>query len=214
MNYLSTATRASSNKQIEGQSFLYSMEHDFFSDYSQKLSDNLTSFDWSPVLKLAKIIEKAWRDGAQVFLCGNGGSAGNASHIANDLIFAVSEGKVPGIKASALTANPAVITCLANDLGYEHIFSEQLLVAANKGDILVALSGSGNSPNIVNALKQAGKMQMHSAAILGFSGGLCKTLADLPIHLEINDMQMVEDIQIIIGHMIMKWLRTRISLIS
>ena len=214
MNYLSTATRASSNKQIEGQSFLYSMEHDFFSDYSQKLSDNLTSFDWSPVLKLAKMIEKAWRDGAQVFLRGNGGSAGNASHIANDLIFAVSEGKVPGIKASALTANPAVITCLANDLGYEHIFSEQLLVAANKGDILVALSGSGNSPNIVNALKQAGKMQMHSAAILGFSGGFCKTLADLPIHLEINDMQMVEDIQIIIGHMIMKWLRTRISLIS
>ena len=152
MNYLSTATRAISNKQIEGQSFLYSMEQDFFSDYSQKLSDNLTSFDWSPVLKLAKMIEKAWRDGAQVFLCGNGGSAGNASHIANDLIFAVSEGKVPGIKASALTANPAVITCLANDLGYEHIFSEQLLVAANKGDILVALSGSGNSPNIVNAL--------------------------------------------------------------
>ena len=133
---------------------------------------------------------------------------------ANDLIFAVSEGKVPGIKASALTANPAVITCLANDLGYEHIFSEQLLVAANKGDILVALSGSGNSPNIVNALKQAGKMQMYSAAILGFSGGCCKPLADLPIHLEINDMQMVEDIQIIIGHMIMKWLRTRISLIS
>ena len=214
MNYLSTATRAISNKQIEGQSFLYSMEQDFFSDYSQKLSDNLTSFDWSPVLELAKMIEKAWRDGAQVFLCGNGGSAGNASHIVNDLIFAVSEGKVPGIKASALTANPAVITCLANDLGYEHIFSEQLLVAANKGDILVALSGSGNSPNIVNALKQAGKMQMHSAAILGFSGGCCKPLADLPIHLEINDMQMVEDIQIIIGHMIMKWLRTRISLIS
>ena len=67
MNYLSTATRAISNKQIEGQSFLYSMEQDFFSDYSQKLSDNLTSFDWSPVLKLAKMIEKAWRDGAQVF---------------------------------------------------------------------------------------------------------------------------------------------------
>ncbi len=214
MDYLSTEVTVPGNGQIEGQSFLYSMEHGFFSDYSKMLSNTLTSFDWSPVLKLGKMIEKAWRDGNQVFLCGNGGSAGNANHIANDLIFAVSEGKIPGIKASALTANPAVLTCLANDLGYEHIFSEQLSVVGNKGDILIALSGSGNSPNIIKVLKQAKKMQLYSAAILGFSGGSSKNFVDLPIHLEINDMQMAEDIQIIIGHMIMKWLRTRIALVT
>ena len=110
------------------------------------------------------------------------------------------------MKVLALSANPAVITCLANDVGYESIFSEQLAVHGEKGDLLIVLSGSGNSPNIVKVLEQSKTMGIKSFAILGYSGGRSKSLADVAIHFSIDDMQISEDMQLIVGHMIMQWL--------
>jgi D-sedoheptulose 7-phosphate isomerase len=98
------------------------------------------------------------------------------------------------------------MTCLANDVGYESIFSEQLAVQAQAGDLLIALSGSGNSPNIVRVIEQAKEMNVKSYAILGFTGGKCKELVDVPIHFPVNDMQIAEDMQLIVGHMMMQWL--------
>ena len=109
-----------------------------------------------------------------------------------------------GLRVNALSANAAVLTCLANDVGYDHIYSEQLAVLGEQGDLLIVLSGSGNSPNVVAALDQAKIMGIESCAILGFSGGKCKDLADIPIHFAINDMQIAEDLQLIIGHMMMQ----------
>ena len=85
-------------------------------------------------------------------------------------------------------------------------FSEQLAVLADAGDLLVVLSGSGNSPNILRVLEQASSMGVKSFAILGYSGGKSKSLADLSIHFPINDMQIAEDMQLVVGHMLMKWL--------
>src|SRR3990172_7789335 len=110
-----------------------------------------------------------WRTGRRVFLCGNGGSAGNAIHLANDFLYGVAKRSGGGMKVHALTANPAVVTCLANDVGYEHIFSEQLAVQAQAGDLLIALSGSGNSPNIVSAIERARSLGVRSYAVLGYS---------------------------------------------
>lgn len=141
-----------------------------------------------------------------MFFCGNGGSAGNAIHLANDFLYGIAKRNGGGLKVMALSDNPAVITCLANDLGYEHIFSEQLAVQAEKGDLLIALSGSGNSPNILRVIEQAKSMGVKSYAVLGFTGGKCKQLADVPIHFSVNDMQIAEDLQIIVGHMLMQWL--------
>ena len=90
----------------------------------------------------------------------------------------------------------------------ENIFSHQLEVKANAGDLLIALSGSGNSPNIVNALTTASHLKMSSYAIVAFDGGRCKELADQTIHFEIHDMQIAEDTQLIIGHLCMQWLKT------
>ena len=98
------------------------------------------------------------------------------------------------------------MTCLANDEGYEQVFSLQLAVLAQKGDVLIAFSGSGNSPNIVKALEEAKTIGMTSYAVLGYSGGKAKALADVPIHVAIDDMQISEDAQTIIGHMLMQWL--------
>ena len=99
-----------------------------------------------------------------------------------------------------------MLTCLANDIGYESIFSEQLAVQGQAGDLLIALSGSGNSPNIIKVLKHAKTMSIKSFAILGYSGGESKHLADAAIHFPIDDMQLSEDLQLMVGHMVMQWL--------
>ena len=125
-------------------------------------------------------------------------------HLANDFIYGASKNFGKALKVSALTANPSVLTCLANDEGYEQIFSYQLSTLANKGDIAIALSGSGNSPNIINALNWAHKHGIKTFAILGFDGGAATDIADYPIHVKVNDMQISEDLQLIIGHMIMQ----------
>ncbi len=178
----------------------------FFADYASRLCVLLGSSSWSGVAMLAAAVHEAWKQGRQVFLCGNGGSAGNAIHLANDFVFGVAKRTGGGIRAQALSANPAVMTCLANDLGYDSIYSEQLAVQGSEGDVLIALSGSGNSPNIVKVLEQARAMHIQSYAILGFSGGKCKQLADVPIHFPVNDMQISEDMQLVVGHMLMQYL--------
>jgi D-sedoheptulose 7-phosphate isomerase len=180
-----------------------------FLGYSQRLSDVLLRFDWSPVARLAEDLRDCWQTDRQVFLCGNGGSAGNASHLANDFLYPLSKAKGSGIRAHALTENPAVLTCLGNDEGYDNIFSYQLAVMARKGDLLLAFSGSGNSPNILRALEETKRIGMRSYAIVGYSGGKAKALADVPIHFAIDDMQIAEDTQTIVCHMIIQWLHAQ-----
>ena len=178
----------------------------FFEGYSKKLQAILEKSDWSVIEELASDMQQCWKDGRRVFLCGNGGSAGNAIHLANDFLYGIAKQTGGGLRVLSLSDNPSIITCLANDLSYDHIFSEQLAVQAEKGDLLIALSGSGNSPNIILAIEQAKKMQVKSFAILGFLGGKCKALVDVPIHFPIDDMQISEDLQLIVGHMLMQWL--------
>src|SRR5262249_16845261 len=130
----------------------------------------------------------------------------NAIHLANDFLFGAGLRNGGGLRVEALSANPAVLTCLANDVGYEQIFAEQLKVKAKAGDILIVLSGSGNSENVVRALEVGNTNEMQTFAILGFSGGRCKTIAQHPIHFAIDDMQIAEDLQLIVGHICMQWL--------
>ncbi len=182
------------------------MAANFFSGYANRLQGVLAASDWTGVSLLAQDMLECWQTGRQVFLCGNGGSAGNAIHLANDFLYGVAKKSGGGMRVHALSANPAVMTCLGNDLGYEQIFSEQLAVQAQAGDLLIALSGSGNSPNIVSIIEQARAMGVKSYAVLGYSGGKCKDLADVAIHFPVDDMQIAEDLQLVVGHMLMQWL--------
>jgi len=177
-----------------------------FAGYASRLSQVLAEASWSGVEALARELLECWKHGRQVFLCGNGGSAGNAMHLANDFLYGISKTFGSGLKVHALPANASVLTCLGNDCGYEQIFAMQLAVQAAKGDVLIALSGSGNSANIVRVLEQAKKMGVRSYAVLGYSGGKAKALADVAIHFSVDDMQLAEDLQLIVGHMIMQWL--------
>lgn len=181
------------------------MMRDYFSNYALRLNSVISGYDWSNLESLAMAVRTAWEGRYQVFLCGNGGSAANAMHIANDLLYGVAMENV-GIKVNALSSNSSVITCLANDLGYDEIYSRQLKVHGSKGDVLIVLSGSGNSPNIVKAIEQAHELGMKTFAIIGFSGGKCLQIAQSPIYFPVNDMQICEDLQLIVGHMLMQWL--------
>lgn len=183
---------------------IHSSANSFFVDYSERLQSVLKSSDWTGVARLAEELANCWRDGRQVFLCGNGGSAGNAIHLANDFLYGISKTLGSGLRVSALPANSAVITCLANDVDFESIFSAQLAVQGRRNDVLIALSGSGNSPNIVKGIEQANSMEMITYAILGYSGGKAKALASVPIHFPVDDMQISEDMQLIVGHMVMQ----------
>ena len=155
----------------------------------------------------ARDFNYAWKKGKQLFICGNGGSAANAIHLANDYLYGISPNKQPALRANALTANSSILTCLGNDIGYDAIFSEQLKTLGQSGDSILVFSGSGNSANVINAIETAKNLEIESYAILGFNGGKCKQIADHCIHIEVNDMQIAEDFQCIIGHMIMQLLK-------
>jgi len=179
---------------------------EFFAGYAKRLGGALAEAPFGAIETLAQELLDCWKSGRQVFLCGNGGSAGNAMHLANDLLYGISKKYGSGLRVHALPSNAAVLTCLGNDCGYDQIFAMQLAVQANKGDVLVVFSGSGNSPNILKVLEQAKKSGVKSYAVLGYSGGKAKALADVPIHFAVDDMQIAEDLQLVAGHMIMQWL--------
>jgi D-sedoheptulose 7-phosphate isomerase len=180
-----------------------------YAAYVERLGAALKLLDLALVEKLGEDLLDCWKTGRQVFLIGNGGSAGNANHLANDYVYALSKTIGSGIRAHGLAANSPIVTCLANDEGYDQIFSIQLAVMARPGDVLIAFSGSGNSPNIVRALEEAKRIGMVSYAVLGFSGGRAKALADVPIHIPIDDMQVAEDLQMAVGHMVMQYLHAQ-----
>ncbi|MBV9576455.1 MAG: SIS domain-containing protein [Gammaproteobacteria bacterium] len=178
----------------------------FFANYANRLHHILQETDWSHVTQLAHDMQRCWLAKKQLFLCGNGGSAGNAIHLANDYLYGIAKRHGAGMRVNALSANSAVLTCLGNDIGYDQIYAEQLAVQGQPGDLLIVLSGSGNSPNIISALQKAKEIGIKSYAILGFSGGHCKALADVAIHFPVDDMQIAEDLQLMVGHMLMQWL--------
>jgi len=177
-----------------------------FGDYGNRLAAIVAMTETRGIEELASELLDCWKTGRHVFLCGNGGSGANAVHMANDFIYSIAKTAGSGLKATALPANTAVVTCLANDEGYSEIFSLQLAVLAKPKDILIVLSGSGNSQNILKALDTARKMNMKTYALLGYSGGKTKSTADVSIHFAIDDMQISEDLQTMVLHSIMQWL--------
>lgn len=183
------------------------------SEYLHQLSATLETVDIAALNKFASALMKLIENKNVLYICGNGGSAANAIHIANDFTFGINpEGNA--LNVEALSANNAVITCLGNDIGYENIFSHQLKVKAKENDILLVLSGSGNSQNIVNAVKQANELQMKTVGFLGFDGGKVKPMLNIAFHFDINDMQISEDTQIVLGHLLMKLLNQKLRTIT
>ena len=156
---------------------------DYALKYLGRVAELLKKIDGSVVAKVIDLIEEASRRGSSVFCMGNGGSAAVASHFVNDLAASrLVEGK-PGIRAFSLTDNVESVTAIANDTGFENIFSHQLRTNMRSGDVVIAMSASGNSENIIRAVRYAREHGGHTVGWCGFNGGRLPELCDLTIHI-------------------------------
>ena len=173
--------------------------------YMQEIRFLLNEVDIKTINKVKNALQKCWLNKKTVYLIGNGGSEANATHLANDLIYGLGKntGK-NGIRAISLSTNMSVNSAISNDDGYEYVYSKQLQALAEPGDLLLVFSGSGNSKNIIACLEAAKMMGIQTAGFLGFDGGKAKDLLDICVHTETYNMQASEDIQIIIGHSIIR----------
>jgi D-sedoheptulose 7-phosphate isomerase len=178
----------------------------FAREYFAALKTVMDRVDIGQVAAFIAELERAYQEDRQVFIIGNGGSAGTASHMACDLAKTVL-GKKPDrtkrrFRVMSLTDNIPLMTAIANDLGYEHVFTEQLVVFARAGDLLVVITGSGNSPNVVNAVRLAREMGLRTTGLLGFDGGEVVRLLDTPLLVPDFSYGFVEDLHMVLDHLV------------
>ena len=180
---------------------------DFARSYLEYLGKLLRKLDVSEIAGFIDIIRQAQEEQRRIFFIGNGGSAATASHFANDLSIGVRNWDKP-IRAIALTDNVAVITAVANDYGYDDIFLFQLKAQAVKGDVLVAISASGNSKNLIRAVEYGNSSSMITISLTGFDGGELKNLAQNNVHVdsEFGEFGPVEDLHMVLDHLVGSYL--------
>ena len=177
------------------------MQH--IQQYLTDLKNTLDALDPARIKAARDMVAAVRERGGQLFLCGNGGSAATASHLANDLGKGASYGRQgPRFRVIALTDNIPWITALANDVSYDVIFAEQLKNLGQSGDVLLAISGSGNSPNILAAVAAARQIGMEVIGWTGFGGGKLAGAADLAIVADSHHMGRVEDVHTILMHLV------------
>lgn len=185
------------------------------SSYQKEFDAAFGSIDPGIMHTVCARLFAAYAQGHSVFFAGNGGSAALANHFACDLEKS-SLGSEPRIakqrlRCHSFAANSALLTAWANDEGYDHIFSEPLASHAKKGDLLIVISASGNSPNILACLKKAQDMGILSIGLLGFQGGQAKGLCDLPLHVQSDDYGIVEGVHSALTHFVTRQLIERIQ---
>jgi D-sedoheptulose 7-phosphate isomerase len=151
------------------------------------------------VADAAALVVRTLRDGGTVLLCGNGGSAADAQHIAAELAGRLRRER-PGLPALALTVNPSVLTAVSNDYGYEAVFARQVEALGSEGDVLVGISTSGSSPNVVRALEEARSRGLATIGFMGELGGAMEKHCDVAIRAPSRDTQRVQEIHIAAGH--------------
>jgi len=178
--------------------------------YLRRLATVLESLDLEEIARAAEALWRAREEGRRIFFIGNGGSAATASHFANDVGLGTRTDGAP-FKALSLTDNNAVLTCIANDWGYDSVFVEQLRVHLEPGDLVVAISASGNSPNIIKAIDFAKERGNVTIGLTGFDGGELRKRAQLVIHVptERGEYGAVEDAHMVLDHLISTFLTMR-----
>ena len=179
-------------------------------NYKEKINKYLNdeinviqSLDLDSINVVMNILEQARLSGHNIFICGNGGSAATASHFCCDFNKGVSETQERKYNFECLSDNVPTMMAIANDISYDEIFRYPLKCKMKKGDIVIGISGSGNSQNVINAVEYAKNVGGVTIAIVGYSGGKLKEVADYNIHVKIDNMQIAEDIHMILDHLMM-----------
>jgi D-sedoheptulose 7-phosphate isomerase len=182
------------------------IDTNYSKEYLRAIAGILDQLESGPIMTSTRILLDAYNAGKTVFIAGNGGSAAIASHLACDLEKTVAGPRARRatrrLRAVSLSDNMATLTAWANDEGYENVFSERLLAHADPGDVLLVISSSGNSPNIIEALRVARELDMRTIAWVGFGGGEALRLSECCVHVAIDDYGMAEGIHGVIGHLV------------
>jgi D-sedoheptulose 7-phosphate isomerase len=179
--------------------------------YLEELSATIQRLPLPAIERLVGLLLQAYEKGRTIYLFGNGGSAALASHMTCDLGKGTAPISGKRLRAVALTDNVALITAWANDTRYDRIFAEQLENLLQPGDVAFAISGSGNSPNILSALSFARQAGAVTAGITGFEGGQMKSLCDVCVVVPSDNMQIIEDLHVSISHSVFRVLRHEIQ---
>lgn len=185
--------------------------------YMNRLQRELDRVDRDEIMQLADCLYEAWRDDRFVYIFGNGGSGCNASHMAEDLGKStlresdLSDESKKRLKVLSLTDNVGWIMAVGNDLAYDQIFVQQLMNYGRPGDLCLAISGSGNSPNVLNAVDWANRHGLKTFGLTGYSGGKLRARAQLGLHVPLDDMGMVESIHLCVFHFVLNDVFARIN---
>jgi len=185
--------------------------NEFIRNYIEKQSVAIRKSPFDDLEKLCNMLLEARKNGRTIFFAGNGGSAATASHFTNDMVKGLSPGNPRRFRAFSLVDQVPVITALANDYDYSVIFVEQLKNYAEEGDLLVVISGSGNSPNVVKACEYARENGIRTAALTGRDGGKLKGICDLSVIAPVDGMEEIEDIHMLWEHCVICTLKENIS---
>jgi D-sedoheptulose 7-phosphate isomerase len=180
-------------------------------DYLAAVQQVLARLDHGVVDRMTEAIWRGYEEGRTLFVLGNGGSAALASHFACDIGKGTIAARERRLKTIALTDNVALLTAWANDKAYQEIFAEQLEGLAEKGDLVMAISGSGNSPNVIRGLETARRIGAQTLVLTGFAGGRAKALGDLCLVVPSDSMQHIEDAHLCATHAIFLAIRERMK---
>ena len=179
------------------------------SEYISVLQKTIDQLPQHLIAEVINILHDARMEGRQVFIMGNGGSASTATHFVCDLAKNTRHEGLPHFRVIGLTDNMAIFSAYANDEGYDQVFSQQLANLIKPNDIVIGISASGNSANVLNGIDEAKKHQAKTIAFTGFSGGRLGPMVDINIHVASNIIEHVEDIHLMLEHMIVKTLKDR-----
>ncbi len=185
----------------------YDVASSYFDGYFEEWARAASSIDPAQLDRAAAILVEAYSKGATVLSCGNGGSASIANHLQCDHLKGVRTLTDLRPKVVSLSTNVELLTAVANDIGYEDVFAYQLQSHAKPGDVLVAISSSGRSPNIVRALAWAAENEVRTIALTGFHGGDARTVAEVAVHVESTNYGIVEDLHQAIMHALAQFVR-------
>jgi D-sedoheptulose 7-phosphate isomerase len=176
----------------------------FIKKYIENLSDILKNIDTDVVLQIKNSLDSTIKNNSKIYIIGNGGSAATASHMANDLTVGLKLRDIRNFDVESLSDNSSVCTAIANDIGYENIFYAQIKNKINKDDVLIAISCSGNSANILKAVEYAITQGTTIIGLTGFDGGKLKELSNISFHVDTpkGEYGLVEDAHMILDHMI------------
>jgi len=175
--------------------------------YVSRVSNTLENLPFESIALVIEVLREARNAGARIYIMGNGGSATTASHFVGDLSKGANSDGKPRIKAQALVDNIASFSAWANDTSYENVFAEQLKNFVEPNDVVIGISGSGNSGNILNGMELAVRKGAHTIGLTGFEGGKLKDIADISVIVPSDSMEQIEDIHLLLCHLITYTLR-------